>query len=153
MGSGYVESIFGGYILYIWPDSEPTKLFSYPKQKPRRGGGLRQINNCCQIQLQVKFCKKRRPLGFGDFIVFWSMLWGSAAWKYPANWQHQPVQCRRARARNRQDGADSWRARRMRAPDCRRCSARRRQLCCTCLARPGCCSIRSSGKFNFSVFA
>jgi len=30
----------------IWPDSEPTKLLDYPKQKPRRGGGLRQINTC-----------------------------------------------------------------------------------------------------------
>ncbi len=31
-------------ILYIWPDSEPTKLLDYPKQKPRRGGGLRQTD-------------------------------------------------------------------------------------------------------------
>jgi hypothetical protein len=29
-----------------------------PKQKPRRGGGLRQINTCCQIPVQVNFSEK-----------------------------------------------------------------------------------------------
>jgi hypothetical protein len=35
--------------LCIWPYSEPTKLLDYPKQKPRRGGGLRQIYTCRKI--------------------------------------------------------------------------------------------------------
>jgi hypothetical protein len=43
------------YKLCIWPDSEPTKLLYHPKQKPRRGGGLRQINTCRQGHLQVNF--------------------------------------------------------------------------------------------------
>ncbi len=41
--------------LYIWPDSEPTKLLDHPKQKPRRGGGLRQINTSRKVPLQVSF--------------------------------------------------------------------------------------------------
>ncbi len=59
------------YTVYS-PDSEPTNLLYHPKQKPMRGGGLRQINNCGQIPLQVNF-KKIRSLGFGVFIVIWSM--------------------------------------------------------------------------------
>jgi hypothetical protein len=34
---------------------EPTKLLYNPKQKPRRGGGLRQINTCRQVTLLVNF--------------------------------------------------------------------------------------------------
>jgi hypothetical protein len=30
-------------------------LLYHPKQKPRRGGGLRQINTCRQVSLQVNF--------------------------------------------------------------------------------------------------
>jgi hypothetical protein len=40
-------------IQYIWPDSEPAKLLYHPKQKPRRGWGLRQINTCRKVPLQV----------------------------------------------------------------------------------------------------
>jgi hypothetical protein len=29
------------------------KLLHHPKQKPRRGGGLRQTNNCYKVALQV----------------------------------------------------------------------------------------------------
>ncbi len=41
--------------LCIWPDSEPTKLLDQPKQKPRRGGCLRQKNTCHRVPLQVNF--------------------------------------------------------------------------------------------------
>ncbi len=36
-----------------WLDSEPTKLPDHPKQKSRRGGGLKQINTCRKGPLQV----------------------------------------------------------------------------------------------------
>ncbi len=39
----------------IWPDSEPTKRLYHPKQKPRKGGGLRQINACRQVPLLVNY--------------------------------------------------------------------------------------------------
>ncbi len=35
--------------------TEPTKLLHHPKQKPRTGGGLRQINTCRKVPLQVIF--------------------------------------------------------------------------------------------------
>ncbi len=41
--------------LCPWPDSEPTKLLYHYKQKPWGGGGLRQINTCLQVPLQVNF--------------------------------------------------------------------------------------------------
>ncbi len=51
-----LETIFSRCLtLYIWPDSETTKLPYHPKQKPRRGWGLRQINTCRKIPLQIKF--------------------------------------------------------------------------------------------------
>jgi hypothetical protein len=37
------------YIQTVY--SEPTKLLDHPKQKPRRGGGLRQINTCRKVPL------------------------------------------------------------------------------------------------------
>ncbi len=44
-----LETIFcRSLTLYFWPDSEPTKLLYHPKQKPRRVGGLRQINTLPQ---------------------------------------------------------------------------------------------------------
>ncbi len=49
-----LETIFcRSFTLCIWPDSEPTKLLENPK--PRRGGGLRQINTCRKVSLQVNF--------------------------------------------------------------------------------------------------
>ncbi len=57
-GLGCVESIYRSYTLCIWPDSEPTKLLYHPKQKPRRGGCLRQINTCRQVPLLVNFYEK-----------------------------------------------------------------------------------------------
>jgi hypothetical protein len=52
------ETIFcRSLTLCIWPDSEPTKLPYHPKQKPRRGGGLRQINTSRKVPLQVNFFK------------------------------------------------------------------------------------------------
>jgi hypothetical protein len=47
-----------GVIHYVFDQIEPTKLLYHPKQKPRRGGGLRQINTCRQIPLQVNFLEK-----------------------------------------------------------------------------------------------
>jgi hypothetical protein len=45
-------------------------LILHPKQKPRRGGGLRQINTC----LYRSIFKKRGHLGFGVFLDISSML-------------------------------------------------------------------------------
>ncbi len=39
----------------FWPDSEPTKLLYHPKQKPRRGGGFRQINTCRKVPYRSIF--------------------------------------------------------------------------------------------------
>jgi len=49
------------------------KIAFPPKTKPRRGGGLRQINTCAAKSLYRSIVKKRRPLGFGVFIAIWSM--------------------------------------------------------------------------------
>ena len=43
---------FNTLYLTRLPDSEPTKMLDHPRQKFRRGGGLRQINTC----LIVPFC-------------------------------------------------------------------------------------------------
>jgi hypothetical protein len=70
-GRGWVywvllETIFcRSLTLCIWPDSEPTKLPDHPKQKPRRGEGLRQINTCRTVTLQVKF--------FDEEILLWCL--------------------------------------------------------------------------------
>ncbi len=48
-----LETIF----CMFWPDSEPTKLLDHPKQKPRRGGGLRQINTCRKVPLQINLLR------------------------------------------------------------------------------------------------
>ncbi len=37
----------------IWSDSESKILLDHPKQKLRRGGGLRQIKTCRKVPLQV----------------------------------------------------------------------------------------------------
>ncbi len=55
-----VSSCVGNYILLslilgFWPDSEPAKLLHHPKPKPRRVGGLRQINTCRKDSLQGNF--------------------------------------------------------------------------------------------------
>ncbi len=53
-GGGVVESCWRPYYAgvrltpCIWPNSEPTKLPYHPK-KPRREGGLRQINTCRKV--------------------------------------------------------------------------------------------------------
>ncbi len=83
--------------LCFWPDSEPSKLLFRPKQKLRRGGGLRQINTCREVSLQVIFldddiwhCFLRcwllhsaggelfgsgqRPLGEGDCLEWHRLL-------------------------------------------------------------------------------
>ncbi len=51
-----LETIFCGSLTqYILPDSEPIKLLYHPKQKSRRGGGIRQINTCRTVPVQVIF--------------------------------------------------------------------------------------------------
>jgi hypothetical protein len=66
--TGVIHSVF---------DQIPNlqNCFTTPNKKPRSGGGLRQINTFRKIPLQVNFfrIKKRRSLGFGVFIVIWSM--------------------------------------------------------------------------------
>ncbi len=55
VGAGGVESCWRPCIfcrsltLCISPDSKPPKLLDHLKQKPRRGGGLRQINTCRKV--------------------------------------------------------------------------------------------------------
>ncbi len=63
-----MESIFRSY----WPDYEPIKLLYHPKWKPRRGGGLRQINSCRQVHLQVNF-EEKPTFRIGVYLVIWSM--------------------------------------------------------------------------------
>ncbi len=55
-GSGCVESIYKSYTLCIWSDSE--QFLYHPKQKPRRGGGLRQINTLLRSPFTGKFSRK-----------------------------------------------------------------------------------------------
>ncbi len=43
--------------LRIWPDEKPTRLLDHPKQKPRRGGGLRQINTCREVPFHANFLR------------------------------------------------------------------------------------------------
>ncbi len=55
-----LETIFcRNLTLCLWPDSEPTKLLNHSKQKPRRGGRLRQINTCGKVYLHVNFFRWR----------------------------------------------------------------------------------------------
>ncbi len=49
-----LQTIFWkSFTLCSWPDSEPSKFLDHPKQKPRRVGSLRQINNSRKVPLQV----------------------------------------------------------------------------------------------------
>ncbi len=48
------------------------KIALPPKQKHRRGGGLRQINTCCQVHLQVN-CKEKPTFSIWSLLVIWSM--------------------------------------------------------------------------------
>jgi len=50
--------------------SEPTKLLYRPKQKPRRGGASDRQTPAAKSLFKSIF-KKRRPLGFGVFILIW----------------------------------------------------------------------------------
>ncbi len=55
-----LETIFcRSFTLCFWPDSEPTKLLDRPKQKNRWGEGLRQVNTCRKVPLQVNFFRWR----------------------------------------------------------------------------------------------
>ncbi len=57
-----------GTVYFI--DSEPTKLLNHPKQKPRRGGGLRQIKTYRQVPLQVNFKRKADISGLVSLKLF-----------------------------------------------------------------------------------
>ncbi len=61
-----LRSIYKGVFMWegmdsicrsLAPDSEPTKLLDHPppKQKTKRGGGLRQINTCRKVSVQGNF--------------------------------------------------------------------------------------------------
>jgi hypothetical protein len=50
------------------------KMAYHPKQKPRRGVGLRQINTYAAKYLYWSIFKKSRHLGFGVFIDIWSLV-------------------------------------------------------------------------------
>ncbi len=64
-----LETVFcRSWTLCFWPDSEPTKLLDRPKQKTRRGEGLRQINTCRKVPLQSNFFKMT-TFCFGIYIV------------------------------------------------------------------------------------
>ncbi len=59
-GGGGVSSPVGDHILQEFNTLyltriRTTKLLDHPKQKPRRGGGLRQIHTCRKVPLQVIF--------------------------------------------------------------------------------------------------
>jgi hypothetical protein len=47
------------FTLCMGTDSESTKLPDHPEKKPRRGGGLRKINNCRKVLL-LATCKTKR---------------------------------------------------------------------------------------------
>ncbi len=55
----HIVTIFCRILTHcIWPDSEPTKLLDHPK-KNYEGRGLRQINTCRNVPLQVNFFRWR----------------------------------------------------------------------------------------------
>ncbi len=64
-----------GVILYtVYKTGFRThKIALPPNTKPRRGGGLMQITNAAKSLYRQIFLKKSRHLGFGVFIVIWSM--------------------------------------------------------------------------------
>ncbi len=74
-GRGWVywvllETIFcRSLTLCIWPDSEPTKLPDHPKQKPRRGEGLRQICKHLPQSLFIGQIFWMTTFCFGVYIV------------------------------------------------------------------------------------
>ncbi len=65
-----VLSPVGDHILEDWPASKPTKLLDHPKQKPRRGGGLRQINTCRKVPLQLNFFRWRHFALLSISLIF-----------------------------------------------------------------------------------
>ncbi len=56
--------------LCFWPESEPTKLLDHFKQKSRRGGGIRQINTCRKVPLQVNFFSWRHFALLSISLIF-----------------------------------------------------------------------------------
>ncbi len=56
--------------LCIWLASEPTKLLDHPKQKPKRGGGLKQINTCDKVPVQVNFVRWRHFALLSISLIF-----------------------------------------------------------------------------------
>ncbi len=91
MGSGWVESNYMKLCTVYLTRFRTYKIVAHhPKQKP---GGLRQINTCRQSLYRSIF-KKRRLLGFGVFIVIWSIKietcskrWWNSLILSPSSWQ------------------------------------------------------------------
>ncbi len=55
-----MESIYRSYTLSVFDQiMNLQNCFTTPKQKPTRGEGLRQINTCRQVPLQVNSKKSR----------------------------------------------------------------------------------------------
>jgi hypothetical protein len=52
---GVLSCVVDHILQEFLTSSEPTKFLDHPKQKPRREGGLRQINTCSKVSLQVNF--------------------------------------------------------------------------------------------------
>jgi hypothetical protein len=48
-GGGYGVCWRPYSVFCIWPDSEPTKLLHFPRQKRKRGEGLRLIKTCSKV--------------------------------------------------------------------------------------------------------
>ena len=88
-----LETIFCRSLTFcIWPDSEPTKLLDRPKQKLRRGGGLRLIHNTPAAKSVY------RSTFLDDDILFWCLYsllvhvypLARVAWSYGA---YSPIYC------------------------------------------------------------
>jgi hypothetical protein len=105
-----LETIFRRSLtLCIWPDSEPTKLPDRYKQKPGRGGGLRQVNACLKVLLQVNFFRWRHfalqtmqpriyPPGYNLVCVgvqYCTVHIHETEWSRKANCTHLPSWIRR----------------------------------------------------------
>jgi len=64
------DHILQGFNTLFLTRSEPTKLLHHPKQKPRRGGGLRPINTCRIVPLQVNFFRERHLTLLSISLIF-----------------------------------------------------------------------------------
>ncbi len=54
-----LATIFCRSKTLCWPEPEPTKMKDHPKEKPSRGGGLRQTKTCRKVSLRVNLFRWR----------------------------------------------------------------------------------------------